>query len=561
MESFSNNPIIRKFFSKEITEKLLLVIIVLVILLGSAYLIRKSLAVNFEQYQQYRNAIIELRELDSTFNKEILKSRYELFADYDLLVRSLEGQKQIVNKLEKIPKLGISSHNSTIEPILAEIRTLLENRDNLSERFKSRNALLKNSLRYLPLLTTQLEEKFTTQGQENILNRDQILELRSTLNSLLRNLLLYNIAVEEKLSLTISASMEKLEQLDLRYELTPEQFPTELVKSHSNIILETKPQVEQLTAQLLQPLDQYTKNLETTLDSSYQEAAQQANLYRILTGIWFIMLMIFINYFLLQKLRQMNPDLSNYKKQIAKLTAIFTEIFQQQQTLAPEENFSPVTFNSSHHFSFPIAAAESDNPDSKSGTNLTRLTSSSNLLQGKIGRESLTTSSLVPFSANSAVNSESGLVDLADRSDELGQLARRVKEIAVEKAIEEQTNAEQKSFASLTARLILITNHRRKMISPQTLEVLKNIFSNALAEWDCQLVALQGSLEQVEIIFSYPPQIGLLLLVAHLKTASSSYLEQNLGDIMNNLEGESQIWSSSYSLQSCEQPSRLNTKQ
>ena len=553
MARFSNNRIIGKFLSNELTEKLLLLITVVLILLSSAYLVRKSLALHFEQYQQYRNAIIELRELDSTFNKEILKSRYELFADYDLLVRSLEGQKQITNKLDDIPNLGISAPNSAIEPILAEIRTLLENRDNLSERFKSRNALLKNSLRYLPLLTSQLEENFATQAQENILTRDQISELRSTLNSLLRNLLLYNIAVEENLTLKISALIEKLDQIDLRYELTQEQFPTELVKSHTNIILNTKPQVEQLTNQLLQPLDQYTKNLETTIDRSYQEAAQQANLYRILTCIWFIMLLIFVNYFLFQRLRQINPDLSSYKKQIAKLTAIFTEIFQQQQTLAPGENFSSVTSNSNHHFSLPIAAtAESDNPNSKSGTNLARLNSSRNLPQEKTRREPLTSSSLVPLSANSAVNSESELIDLADRSDELGNLARHVKDIALQKAIEEQITAEQKSFASLIACLTLTTNQRRKMISPQTLEVLKNIFNNALAEWDCQLIAMQGSLEQVEIIFSYPPQIQLLQLVAHLKAASSSYLEQNLGDIIDNLESESQIWSNSYSLQSCE---------
>ena len=293
MTRFSNNQITRKFLSNATTEKLLLVITVLLILLSSAYLISKSLAVNFEHYQQYRNAIIELGELDSNFNQEILKSRYELFANYDPLVRSLEGQKKIAHKLQNIPKLGISDPKQTIEPILGEIGTLLANRESLSERFKSRNSLLKNSLRYLPLLTSQLEAKFETPASANILTSEQTSNLRSTLNSLIRNLLLYNIAVDEKLTSQISALIEKLDQLDLQYELTQEQFPTELVKSHANIILKTKPQVEQLTTQLLQPLDQYTNRLETTIDSSYKQAAQQVNLYRILTGVWLLMLLIF----------------------------------------------------------------------------------------------------------------------------------------------------------------------------------------------------------------------------------------------------------------------------
>lgn len=519
MTRLNSNRITRKFLSNAITEKLLLVVTVLLILLSSAYLISKSLAVNFEEYQQYRDAIAELRELDSTFNQEILKSRYELFADYDPLVRSLEQQKNIENKLQNIPDWGSSQQDQAIQPILGEIQTLLKNRENLSERFKSRNALLKNSLRYLPLLTSQLEAKFATQAQANILTREQISNLRSTLNSLIRNLLLYNIAVDEKLTSNISALIGKLDQLDLQYELNPEQFPTELVKSHANIILATKPQVEQLTTQLLQPLDQYTKSLETTIDSSYKQAARKVNLYRILACIWFFLLLILVNHFLLQRIRQINPDLSRYKKQIGKLTNLLAETSQTKQLPSETANLSAIIPSSSSKLSTPIPSAASDN-------------------------------SLVAIK-----NSESELVPLADRQDELGQLARQVHEMISERVVNEQSTATQKAFASLTASLILITNDRRRMISPQTLDYLKNIFNNALEAWDCQLITVQGSLEQVEIMFSYPPQIQLLQLVAHLKTVSSAYLAQSLGDLIGTEDGQAQIWSDSYSLKSYEVPS------
>lgn len=232
MTSFDDNQTGRKFLATSTTEKLLLAFTVLLILLSSVYLISKSLTLNFGQYQQYRSAIVELQEQDSIFNQEILKSRYELFADYDPLVRSLATQKTIAARLQDIPDLGFSDERQAIEPILSEIRTSLENRENLSERFKSRNALLKNSLRYLPLLTTKLEAKFEAQEQAQILTSEQISSLRTTLNSLIRNLLLYNVAAEEKLESDITALSQRLAQLDVQYELSEEQFPTEIVKSH-----------------------------------------------------------------------------------------------------------------------------------------------------------------------------------------------------------------------------------------------------------------------------------------------------------------------------------------
>ena len=505
------------YLNKENREKIFLAATILLIVLSSVYLISKSLALNFDQYQQYRSAIFELQELDSTFNQEILKSRYELFSDYDPLVGSLEQQKNIANKLQNIPDLGIADERQTIEPILGEINNLLNNRESLSERFKSRNALLKNSLRYLPLLTSQLEAKFDAQEQANILTSEQISALRSTLNGLIRNLLLYNVAVDENLTLEIAVLTQKLDQLDLQYELTEEQFPTELVKSHANIILTLKPQIEQLTSQLLQPLDQYTRSLELNIDNSYKQAVQQVNLYRLFTCIWFLMLLIFVNYFFLRKLHQINPSLSRYKKQIGKLTKLLTEIYHHPQAELATANHSALTYH-------PLPAPISTDSDA----------------------------SLATITEQPAIKSESELVTLADRSDELGQLARRVQAIAAEKLVKEQTTAEETVNTSLTARLTLVTQNRQRMISPTTIESLKNIVENMLAKSGCQLIDLQGNLEQVQILFSYPPQVQLLDLVAQLKAVSSSYLEQNVGDLIEDLNSEGQIWSNSYSLQSCE---------
>ncbi|MEO1561296.1 MAG: DAHL domain-containing protein, partial [Cyanobacteria bacterium J06632_19] len=227
------------------------------------FLISKSFPANFEKYQQYRDSITKFREVDLTFNQELLKSRYELFADYDPLVRSIAKQKVIQQKLQKIPDFIPTQKRQEIELILKEIRTVIAKRENLSERFKSQNALLKNSLRYLPILTDKLSTKLDGEEETKVLQQNQSTALKNTLNALFRNLLLDNITVDKQLRENIDNLIGEFSQLQLQYELSEEEFPSQLVKAHTNVIVTTKPKIEELTTQLLQSLEQNTESLET----------------------------------------------------------------------------------------------------------------------------------------------------------------------------------------------------------------------------------------------------------------------------------------------------------
>ena len=114
-----------------------------------AFLINKSLSVDFNQHQRYRIAIVQLQEKDATFNQDILKSKYQLFTSYDLLVNTLTTQKTIQQQLQEIPIFIDAREQRQIQSLLATQAELLQQKEKLSERFKSQNAALKNSLRYL----------------------------------------------------------------------------------------------------------------------------------------------------------------------------------------------------------------------------------------------------------------------------------------------------------------------------------------------------------------------------------------------------------------------------
>ncbi len=458
---------------------------ILLALLLSFFLISKSLSVDFQQYQQYHDAIAEFREVDLIFNQELLQSRYELFANYDPLVTSIDQQKTLQGKLTKIPDFFPMQKRQEIELILQKIRAVIGKREDLSERFKSQNALLKNSLRYLPILTEKLEKELNGQEQKNILNQQQIITLTNTLNGLIRNLLLYNVAVDKKLTLNVENSISKFSQLQLQYELTEDEFPSQLVKAHANVILNTKPKIEELTSQLLQSLEQNTKALEKAVESSYQQASVIVNLYRLLTFGWFLILLTLVNYLLIKRKRQVDPEFAKYKKQVEKIATV---VGQMSETV----DGSPET------------------------------------------------------------EGVSKLVNLSERQDELGQLARGVREIATQ-VNKESIVAIDESSASLSARLTLFTENRKNLISPLTLEQLEIIIGDALDKWNCKMIDFQGSLEQVQILFTYPPQVQLSQLVTHLKAISTAYFYEKLQDIIDSTNGQSQIWCdySSY-ITSCE---------
>ncbi len=453
----------------------------------SFLLISKSLSVDFDKYQQYRNLTEEFRKVDLIFNQEILKSRYELFTSYDPLVRSLEKQKSIQEQLQQIPNFFAPQKRQELEPILQEIRTVIAKRENLSERFKSENALLKNSLRYLPVLTEQWETKLNRKEQTRSLDQQQITTLTNTLNGLIRNLLLYNVAVEKKLTLNIDNLISQLSQLQLQYELTEEEFPSQLVKAHTNVILNTKPTIEELTTQLLQSLEQNIQTLEQTVENSYQQAAITVNIYRLLTFAWFLILLTLINYLLIKRKRQVDPEFAKYRNQVGKIATVLEQISET-------------------------------------------------------------------IDGSSEAEEASQLIHLSERQDELGQLARGVGEIATQ-ANQEPIVTIDESSASLSARLTLFTKNRKNLISPLTLEKLETIIGDALDKWNCEMIDFQGSLEQVQILFTYPLQIQLSQLVAHLKAVSAEYFYEKLQDIIDSTDGQSQIWCdySSY-ITSCQKP-------
>ncbi|WP_373530070.1 DAHL domain-containing protein [Nostoc sp.] len=279
------------------------VFIVLAAILVLVFLISKSLSLDFNQHQRYRSAIVELQEKDATFNQDILKFRYELFNSYDSLVNSLNAQKIIQQHLQELPSFIDARDQRQIQNILATQAELLKQKENLSERFKSQNATLKNSLRYLPELIAEINETVSDQKW--------FFPLKTALNNLLYDILLYNFTANEDIKPLIEAQIKKLSQIKDQYKVSEEQFSIKLTISHTRIILNNKPQVDELTNQILNiPIAQYAKTLETVYDDFYQKAIKTVNIYLQFAYGWFLVLLSGISYLIIKKFSEANHKIT-----------------------------------------------------------------------------------------------------------------------------------------------------------------------------------------------------------------------------------------------------------
>lgn len=306
-------------------------LIAILVFLISGLLIYKSLPVSFQQYKEYRDQVINLGELEANFYQEVLRARYELFAYYDPIVNNLEEQGEVLASLEKIPSFVNATDQREIRNFLENRQASLAQKENLSEVFKSRNALLKNSLRYLPFLSDQIDTKLSTLQPTETLDAGKLATLNNTLNQLIRNLLLFTATTDEALSTRLQDLLKSLSQLQNTLEISEAELPLQLVQSHSNIIFNAKPLIEEATAELLKPLDTYTPSISTTFESSYRLALATTRTFRFLTYGWFLMLLIGGILWIRYQRRKTQVTLSQSYQQVETMAAALSHILSSKE--------------------------------------------------------------------------------------------------------------------------------------------------------------------------------------------------------------------------------------
>src|SRR5580658_8882718 len=138
------------------------------------FLFVQQMPVDPRQHDRFLSDLQRMKQLDAEINRDLLSSRYELLSSYDPFVQKLEEMRKLGTGLRLIPSFIRGRKKERIERYLKQESELLAEKGRLVEAFKSKNAILKNSLRYFPVLVAEASRAATqakdTQLQDHLTN-------------------------------------------------------------------------------------------------------------------------------------------------------------------------------------------------------------------------------------------------------------------------------------------------------------------------------------------------------------------------------------------------------
>jgi putative transposase len=101
----------------------------------------------------------------------------------------------------------------------------------------------------------------------------------------------------------------------------------------------------------------------------------------------------------------------------------------------------------------------------------------------------------------------------------------------------------------LHAHLVFTTKRRGRVLTPQHLERLGQIFASVCANFDVELREFNGESDHVHLLVNYPPKVRLSELVNSLKGVSSRRLKQEFPEIQafwSVRKSRGVLWTPSY---------------
>jgi len=301
------------------------------------FLFLKTRSLNVKQHNQLVNQLHQLKQVDSALNTDILKSRFAVSTNYDPLVRSTTRLRDLVQELKAGLTPFTSEGNNEVKERFESLARVLAEKELLTEKFKSQNAVFQNSLHYFPTATNNLIASIPDSAQGQL--------LIPTLDQLLLITLIYNLSTGEELKPQVLAQIEALRLLRNRF---PPEIATDIdiVIAHAQKIVQLKAQVNQLMLSLIQiPSTQRVDELFQAYSAYYEQASQQANLYRLYLYLSSVLLLVYIAHTLWELKREVvdrkraEAALRESARRLREQNSVLMEL-ARRKTIAPRDLYA-----------------------------------------------------------------------------------------------------------------------------------------------------------------------------------------------------------------------------
>ncbi|WP_350022776.1 DAHL domain-containing protein [Pseudomonas protegens] len=272
---------------------MLLSLLTLSLVLGLAFLYFKTVIGQPSNYILARDLISHIKQLNAQWETEVLKARIAITHDYDPLVMPVQEINQLWNRFDQLsqqnhndPAAWTAGHQAFIEAF--------QEKAGLVERFKTHNAVLRNSLAFLPTAEDDIQRRLAGLDDQARLSEQTI--AIDTYDLLLSSLEFAQVSSDDR----AADILVGLNKLAVNKERLPEPMhePVEILSNHVSVILREQPVVNDLLERITSiPIAQRLDDITHLLNADQLQADlqdQKAHQYLLLFAALLVILILYL---------------------------------------------------------------------------------------------------------------------------------------------------------------------------------------------------------------------------------------------------------------------------
>ncbi|MFJ7282843.1 DAHL domain-containing protein [Pseudomonas sp. NPDC099000] len=269
---------------------------VVALLLASTllFLYLKSSSNQTSTYTESRDLISRMKQLNAQWETEILKARIAINHNYDPLVTPLIEMTQLWERFDTME----SNHGRNASPVWLTSHdaylSAFEEKIRLVEQFKSHNAVLRNSLAFLPTAEDDIQEPL---AQLQDVDKLQLQYIANDTYDLVLSTMEFAMVISDAKAAEILVGLSKLKVNKLRL---PEEFhsPLDVLNNHIELILREQPVVNRLLENIeATPVAGRLDGITDLLNNDQQRTDavnQRYHFYMLVFSVLLVMLLVYL---------------------------------------------------------------------------------------------------------------------------------------------------------------------------------------------------------------------------------------------------------------------------
>ncbi|MBA1429654.1 DAHL domain-containing protein [Pseudomonas orientalis] len=293
-------------FARRRASQLLLGLMTLFLASTLVFLYLKSSRDQTATYTQSRDLIRQLQQLNAQWDSEVLKARIAITHNYDPLVMPLTEMTRIWAELESRDTYHGATDLAGWQASQAAYQTAIQEKARLVDQFKSHNAVLRNSLAFLPTAEDDIQAQFNSIDDEDRLQLQGV--ATDTYDLLLSSLEFAQVTSDER----AADILVGLGKLAINKQSLPGEFqaPVDILSNHISLILREQPVVNSLLERIAAvPVAERLDALTTHLNQDQQAADlvdHQYHRYLLVFSTLLVLLLLYLAVRLLRSFAEIN---------------------------------------------------------------------------------------------------------------------------------------------------------------------------------------------------------------------------------------------------------------